>query len=115
MVEVAVTRRPDGCVVVRIDGEVDLGARLPAVETLNADADSSPVVVDLCGVRFFSLAGVDWVNGAVAALTTRGRTVRVVCAAPGPVWRLVTLLGLQRRWSVHHRVADAVATLGEPR
>jgi hypothetical protein len=55
------------------------------------------------------------VNGAVAALTTRGRTVRVVCAAPSPVWRLVTLLGLQRRWSVHHRVADAVATLGEPR
>jgi anti-anti-sigma regulatory factor len=114
MVEVGFTRRPDGCVVVRIDGEVDLGARLPAVETLNAD-DPSSVVLDLRGVLFFSLAGVDWVNAAVAALTARGCTVRVVCAAPGPVWRLVTLLGLHRKWSVHHRVADAVATLGEPR
>jgi hypothetical protein len=27
------------------------------------------------------------------------------------VWRLVSVLGLQRRWTVHHDVADAVAAL----
>jgi anti-anti-sigma regulatory factor len=113
MAEVDIARRPEGYVVVRIDGEVDLGTRLPAVETLAAHAAS--VVLDLCDVRFFSLAGVDWVDAAVAALTAGGRPVRIVCAAPGPVWRLVTLLDLRWRWAVHHQVADAVATLSERR
>jgi hypothetical protein len=69
------------------------------------------VVLDLCGVCFFSLAGVDWVEASIGALTARGRTVRVVCAAPGPVWRLVRLLALDQRWPVRHSVTDAVADL----
>jgi hypothetical protein len=35
-----------------------------------------------------------------------------VCAPSGPVWRLVGLLDLQRRWSVHHEVDHAVAGPG---
>jgi hypothetical protein len=111
MVEVEIARRPEGYLLVRIDGEVDLGAQLPSVEALGADGDAAPVVLDLCGARFFSLAGVDWVDTNVAALTARGRAVRVVCAPSGPVWRLVGLLDLQRRWSVHHEVDHAVAAL----
>jgi hypothetical protein len=111
MVEVQVARRPEGYVLVRVAGEIDLGARLPTVQTLSADGDTAPVVLDLCGARFFSLAGVDWVDATVTALTARRRAVRVVCAAPGPVWRLVGLLDLQRRWPVYHQVDDAVADL----
>jgi hypothetical protein len=110
MAEVEISRRPAGHLLVRIDGEIDLGSRLPMVTALSSQG--APVVVDLCGVRFFSLAGVDWVNATVAALAARGRPVRVVCAVPGPVWRLVGLLDLERRWSVHREVDDAVADLG---
>jgi hypothetical protein len=35
-----------------------------------------------------------------------------VCTAGGPVWRVVTLLGLDRRWPVHHDVTRAAAALG---
>jgi hypothetical protein len=69
------------------------------------------VVVDLCGVRFLAVAGVDQVDAAVGALRDRGRTVRVVCADRGSVWRIVCLLGLDRRWPVHHDLTRAVASL----
>ena len=69
------------------------------------------MVVDLCGVRFLAVAGADWVDAAVGALRERGRTVRVVCADRGPVWRSVCLLGLDRQWPVHHDVTRAVASL----
>ena len=75
---------------------------------------ADPVVIDLCGVGFFSLAGVDWLTAVVTALTAAGRPVRVVCARPGHVWRLLGLLGLHRQWTVHHEVRDAVAELHLP-
>ena len=108
---VEIERRPDGYLLVRIDGEVDLATDLPSVEALGAEDDAVPVVVDLCGVGFFSLAGVDWVTATSTALTARGRVVRIVCTPWGRVWRLVGLLNLHRRWSVHHEVAQAVADL----
>jgi anti-anti-sigma factor len=113
MVEVAVTRRPEGYVLVRVDGELDLATRLPVVEALDRAVGDGvlPVVMDLGGVRFFSLAGADRVGDALAALGARGHQVRVVCADPGPVWRLVRLLGLDGRWVVHHQVHHAVADL----
>ena len=39
----------------------------------------------------------------------------LVRPARGPVWRMVTLLGLERRWPVHHDVARAAAALGRQR
>jgi len=116
MVDVEIAHRPAGYLLVRVDGDVDIGTRLPAVDAIvRGTADrAAPVVLDLCGVRFFSLAGVDQVDATLLALTDRGRAVRVVCADPGPVWRLVRLLDLQRRWTVHHDVTRAVASLGLP-
>jgi anti-sigma B factor antagonist len=113
MAEVEIACRPPGYVLVRVDGEVDLHTRLPLVEAVDRAAldGDGPVVVDLRGVCFFSLAGVDWVEATVSALAARGRTVRVVCAASGPVWRLVRLLGLDQRWPLRHSVSDAVADL----
>ena len=72
------------------------------------------VLIDLCDLRFLAVAGADWVDEAVGELTDQG-AVAVVCNARGPVWRIVTLLGLDRRWPVHHDVARAAAALGRQR
>jgi anti-anti-sigma factor len=117
MVEVEVARRPGGYVVVRVGGEVDISARPPLAEALGLAVDDydAAVVIDLSAVRFFSAAGVQCVDMAVDALGARGRAVRVVCADPSPVWRVVSLLGLQAQWPVHHEMSRAVASLGPRR
>ena len=121
MVEVEVVRQPEGYVLVRLAGEIDMSHRAVVEQAFRHAfaAAGAAVVVDLCGVRFLAVAGADWVDAAVGALRDRGRTVRVVCADRGPVWRSVCLLGLDRRWPVHHDVTRAVASLrldhaGEP-
>jgi anti-anti-sigma factor len=121
MVEVEVAHQPEGYVLVRLAGEIDMSHRAAVQQAFRhaVAAAGVAVVVDLCGVRFLAVAGADWVDAAVGALRDRGRTVRVVCADRGPVWRSVCLLGLDRRWPVHHDVTRAVASLrldhaGEP-
>ncbi len=121
MVEVEVAYQPEGYVLVRLAGEIDMSHRAAVQQAFGHAfaAAGVAVVVDLCGVRFLAVAGADWVDAAVGALRDRGRTVRVVCADRGPVWRSVCLLGLDRRWPVHHDVTRAVASLrldhaGEP-
>ncbi len=121
MVEVEVAYQPEGYVLVRLAGEIDMSHRAAVQQAFGHAfaAAGVAVVVDLCGVRFLAVAGADWVDAAVGALRDRGSTVRVVCADRGPVWRSVCLLGLDRRWPVHHDVTRAVASLrldhaGEP-
>ena len=120
MVEVEVAQQPEGHVLVRLAGEIDMSDGAPVQQAFRHAfaADGAAVVVDLCGVRFLAVAGVRWVDAAVGALRDRGCTVRVVCADRGPVWRIVCLLGLDRRWPVHHDLTLAVASLrlddGEP-
>ena len=112
MVEVEVAQQPEGHVLVRLAGEIDMSHRAPVQQAFrHAFAAGGAVVVDLCEVRFLAVAGADWVDAAVGALRDRGRPVRVVCADRGPVWRIVCLLGLDRRWPVHHDVTRAVASL----
>ena len=116
MAHVEIAHQPPGHVLLRVYGEVDLNTRPLVVEVVEvldrmaADA-AAPVVVDLRAVRFFSLAGLDWLDAAISAFTIRGRRVRVVCPDSGPVWRLIRLLGLDGRWPLHHEVPDAVAGL----
>ena len=121
MVEVEVAHQPEGYVLVRLAGEIDMSHRAAVQQAFRHvfAAPGAAVVVDLCGVRFLAVAGADWVDAAVGALRDQERTVRVVCADRGPVWRSVCLLGLDRQWPVHHDVTRAVASLrpdhaGEP-
>ena len=113
MVEVEVAQQPEGHVVVRLAGEIDMSDAAPVRRALRyaVEAGAAAVLVDLCGVRFLAVAGVDLVDAAVTELHDRGRAVRVVCADQGPVWRIVCLLGLDRRWPVHHDIPRAVASL----
>ncbi|TWF74175.1 anti-anti-sigma factor [Pseudonocardia hierapolitana] len=107
-----VNGRPgDGYVAVRVTGDVDTGTRAALTDALErALAVGSPsILVDLTGVRFFAVAGVHCVERAVGALEARGGSAHVVCPQPGAAWRVVSLLGLQQQWLVHHDVDAAVA------
>ena len=117
MVEVEVARQPEGFVLVRLAGEIDMSHRREVQKAFDdvLDAGRGAVLVDLCDLRFLAVAGVDRIDAAVGALRRQGRTVRVVCADRGAVWRIVRLLGLDRQWPVHHDVRQAVASLAEER
>jgi len=101
----------DGYVAVRVAGDVDTGTRAQLAAALDraVAAETLPVVVDLSDVRFFAAAGVHCVESAVGAIRARGSAAHLVCPCPGAAWRVVSLLGLDRQWQVHHDVADAVA------
>jgi anti-anti-sigma factor len=116
MAHVEIAHQPPGYVLVRVHGEVDLNIHIPLVEAVDhIDADAVvPVVVDLHAVRFFSLAGVDWLAAALSAFIACGRRVRVVCPDRGPVWRLIRQLRLDGHWPLHHEVLDAVDSFDLP-
>lgn len=113
MVEVEVAMQPAGFVLVRLAGEIDMSQAGPVQRALARvlGAGRAPVLVDLCDLRFLAVVGADWVDSAVEELTAQGRAVAVVCTGRGPVWRMVTLLELDRRWPVHHDLARAMAAL----
>ena len=113
MVEVEVVQQPEGYVLVRLAGEIDMSHRAEVQKAFDEvlDAGRAAVVVDLCDLRFLGVAGVDRIDVAVAELRGQGRSVRVVCADRGAVWRIVSLLGLDRQWAVHHDITRAVAGL----
>jgi anti-sigma B factor antagonist len=113
MVEIEVAHQPEGYVLVRLAGEIDMSQEAAVRRALAAAlaAGRAPVLVDLCSLRFLAVVGADWIDAAVAELADQGRAVAVVCTEAGSVRRIVALLGLDRRWPVHHDVARAVATL----
>lgn len=104
--------RGDGYVAVRVAGDVDMGTRAQLAAALDralAPGMLPVVVVDLSAVRFFAAAGVSCVERAVVEIEARGGRAHLVCPSPGAAWRVVSLLGLDREWRVHHDVAEAVA------
>jgi len=116
MVEVEVAQQPEGFVLVRLAGEIDMSQAVPVRRafTQALGAGRAAVLINLCDLRFLAVAGADWVDAAVGELADQDRAVAVVCLAAGPVWRIVTLLGLDRRWPVYHDMARAAASLGVP-
>ena len=114
MVEVEVVQEPEGYVIVRLRGEIDMSQAGPVQRGFARAlaAGRTAVLIDLCEVRFLAVAGADWVGAAVDELTRQGRAVAVVCASSGPVRRIVGLLDLDRRWPLHHDLARAAAAVG---
>ena len=113
MVEVEVAQQPEGYVLVRIAGEIDMSEAAPVQQAFARAlaAGGAAMLIDLCEVRFLAVVGTDWVDTAVGELTRRGRAVAVVCTDSGPVRRIVGLLGLDRRWPLHHDLARAAAAV----
>lgn len=103
-------RAEDGYAVVEVTGEVDLCTQARFAEVLDqaGEAGAGLVVVDLSAVQFFGVAGLSCLEEVGAVLRARGAALHLVCADPGPVWRVLSVLGLARRWPVHRDLAQAV-------
>jgi len=87
----------DGCVVVSVDGELDLGTAEQLQETLTtAIAEAAgPIVLDLTDLRFCDSAGLAVLVKAHNTLSDQGR--RLVLARPTTaVSRVLELSGLDQ-------------------
>jgi anti-anti-sigma factor len=109
-------RLEDGYAVVEVSGEVDLctQARFATVLDRAVGSGAGLVVVDLRGVQFFAAAGLTCLEDVGAVMRARGGALHLVCATPGPVWRVLSALGLQQRWPVHQQLAEAVRATTSP-
>lgn len=84
----------DGCIVVRLTGELDRADSARVYEALRRAAGSAGlVVVDLARLGFLDVAGFDALQRAQRGAAERGARV-VLARAPAHVTRLIGLLGV---------------------
>ncbi|MDQ7802899.1 STAS domain-containing protein [Amycolatopsis sp. A133] len=89
-----VLRRGSGTLLVEVAGEIDLSTarRLDEVLQDRIGGDVGEVVIDLAGVTFFSVAGLNSLLRAQLLADTAGARLTVDAGASRAVRRLFTLL-----------------------
>jgi anti-sigma B factor antagonist len=106
---VAGTRRENGAVVVSLAGELDLYNANEVRDALLAACAEKPerLVVDLAGVTFIDSTALGVLIEARTRLPNRGG---FLLAAPGlQTKRALEISGLDRHFSVHDSVENAIA------
>ena len=100
---VAVETRDD-CLLVRVDGELDM-ANVGSFEgALSADPEASNVVVDLSGCTFLDSTGMR----AIVSAAREAERVSIVATEPG-ILRVLEITALDTMVSVHPSLDDALA------
>jgi anti-anti-sigma factor len=108
-VPVAAVHDRDGAVIVELAGELDLYNAHSVRETLLAQTERAPerLVVDLSRVTFIDSTGIGVLIEARTRLPNRQA---FLLAAPGlETRRALEISGLNRHFSVHETVDDALA------
>lgn len=100
--EVAVDRRDD-CVVVRVEGELDMASASVFEEAISRVTSASHVVIDLGSCTFLDSTGLRIITETMR-LTPR---VSVVATDPG-VLRVLEITAVDTMVSVHASVEDAL-------
>lgn len=100
---VAVETRDD-CLVVRVDGELDMANVEPFEDALAAGTDSSHVVVDLSGCSFLDSTGMR----AIASAAREADRVSIVATEPG-ILRVLEITALDTMVSIHPSLDAALA------
>ena len=95
VLDVRITGRPDGSVVLAVAGEVDAQSTPVLERALDLAAAAHPptVLVDLAGVRFLNASGLRALHHALVLAAEQGWLVELR-AAPGHVARLLDRVGL---------------------
>jgi anti-sigma B factor antagonist len=103
-----------GTVVCTAVGEVDLATGPLLWEPLQKVISDGPrhLVVDLSGVTFFSVAGVEVLMQTLTA--QQDRYAMVLVGNSRPVMRVLDVLKLAQRFPRYDNVDDAVAAVAEP-
>lgn len=92
----SLTENPDGEVVARVEGEIDM-ATAPAVGSKVAKSiDEGPVVLDMTRVEFIDSAGIRMMVEMARRAEDRGHKLRLVAPRGCIVHRMVELTGIER-------------------
>ena len=107
---VAVGRVKPGVTLVRVRGEVDLltAPLLRAELDYQVDLMPSVLIIDLTGVTFFGVSGVEVLIGVYQRARRIEILLRLV-ANTRAVTRMVKILQLNRLFPIYHELADALA------
>ena len=102
--------RPDGAVVLRVSGEIDMATSAGLKRHLVEIAREEPpvVVLDLTSVDFFDSSGLNAVVAGHRLMRHHGGEVRIVCSEPR-VTRVFEISGLTHVFTLHDSVDDAIA------
>jgi anti-anti-sigma factor len=86
----------DGCVVVRVEGDLDMATTASFDETVVSTASDLHLAIDLSACTFLDSSGAR----AIAAAANRHPRVSVVAADPG-ILRVLQITALDTMLSVH--------------
>jgi anti-sigma B factor antagonist len=105
-------RRDDGVGVVRLTGEVDMYTAPQLKQSMLGliDDGAAKVVIDLSGVTFIDSTALGVLIGGVRRLHAAGGAMALVVATR-PVGRVLSITGLDRVFTIHETLEDALAAL----
>jgi anti-anti-sigma factor len=85
-----------GCVVVRVEGDLDMATAAAFDETVVSPASDSHLAIDLSACTFLESSGAR----AIAAAANRHPSVSIIAADPG-ILRVLQITALDTMLSVH--------------
>jgi anti-sigma B factor antagonist len=105
-------RRGDALGIVTLVGEVDIYTAPRFKECLLEllDGDVERLIVDLSGVTFIDSTALGVLIGGVRRVNAAGGSMALVVASR-PVQRVLSITGLDRVFTIHESLEDAIAAL----
>jgi anti-sigma B factor antagonist len=100
-------------VLVRLNGDLEMESAPAVTAELKLLVGPRPLVIDLSGVDFIDSSGLGVLIGAHKASAALGGAL--VVAGPGPrVQKIFRITKLNKVFTVHETLAEAVASLAAP-
>ena len=103
-------REPNGCIVCRVVGELDLSTVTQLRDSLAHLATCPRLVIDLSAVPFVDSAGLGALVGAIRRVREHGGDVVVACSRR-TLGRLLRMTGFEGIVTVTETVGEALASL----
>jgi anti-sigma B factor antagonist len=109
------TYETDGLVVVELVGDIDAHSATNLRERLLTVVarQGRDLVLHMGGVEFLDSAGINALVSVRRRVLLLGGSIRLAALQPGPE-RVIRICGLDRVFSIHDTVAEAISGPGEP-
>lgn len=106
MLNIGQDRTPDGCVVLRPEGELDAFTVSPFRRAMADMATSPRLVIDLSAVGFIDSAGLGALVGGIRRTQELGGRVSVACSRPS-LLRVLRSMGFDQIVTIATSLEDA--------